>query len=63
MNYVDQIISFERGELGDNQTLELFAHLVSTGGAWTLQGRYGRIAMTLIKHGYLDEEVNILQYV
>ena len=63
MNYVDQIISFEHGELDDNQTLELFAHLVGTGWAWTLQGRYGRIAMSLIKQGYLDKEGNILQYV
>ena len=63
MNYVDQIIAFEQGELDENQIVELFAHLVSTGGAWTLQGRYGRMAMTLIKHGYLDEEGNILQYV
>ena len=63
MNYIDQIISFEQGELDDNQTLELFAQLVKTGNAWTLQGSYGRIAMALINAGYLDKEGNVLQYV
>ena len=63
MDYIDQIISFERGELDDNQTLELFAQLVKTGNAWTLQGGYGRIAMALINGGYLDKEGNVLQYV
>ena len=63
MDYIDQIISFEQGELDDNQTLELFAQLVSTGNAWTLQGSYGRVAMALINAGYLDKEGNVLQYV
>jgi len=63
MNYVDQIIAFEQGELDENQIVELFAHLVGSGKAWTLQGSYGRMAMALIEQGYLDEEGNILQYV
>lgn len=63
MNYVDQIIAFEQGELDENQIVELFAHLVQTGQAWTLQGAYGRMATALMNQGYLDEEGNILQYV
>jgi hypothetical protein len=63
MNYVDQIIAFEQGELDENQIVELFAHLVRTGRAWTLQGAYGRMATALMNQGYLDEEGNILQYV
>ena len=63
MDCIDQIILFEQGELDDNQTLELFAQLVKTGNAWTLQGSYGRIAMGLINAGYLDKEGNVLQYV
>jgi len=63
MNYVDQIIAFEQGELDENQIVELFAHLVRTGQAWTLQGAYGRMAKALMYQGYLDEEGNILQYV
>lgn len=63
MNYVDQIIAFEQRELDENQIVELFAHLVQTGRAWTLQGAYGRMAKALMNQGYLDEEGNILQYV
>ena len=63
MDCIDQIILFEQGELDDNQTLELFAQLVKTGNAWTLQGSYGRVAMALINAGYLDKEGNVLQYV
>jgi hypothetical protein len=63
MNYVDQIIAFEQGELDENQIVELFAHLVQTGLAWTLQGAYGRMATALMHQGYIDEEGNILQYV
>ena len=60
---VDNIIDYETGELQAENTLSLFAELVRTGQAWTLQGHYGRTASELIKGGYLDRQGNILKEV
>lgn len=48
---VGQIIDYEDGKLDDEETIELFQHLVDNGMAWTLQGSYGRTAMQLIEAG------------
>ena len=48
---VDRIIAYEQGELGPEETLELFQELVRTGLAWKLQGHYGRTAAALIEAG------------
>ncbi|MEU0344213.1 hypothetical protein ABZ092_36030 [Streptomyces bobili] len=47
------LMSFEGGELDQRETLELFATLVASGLAWTLQGNYGRAANELIRTGWL----------
>lgn len=39
-----------------DKTLELFAHLVKTGLAWTMEGRIGRTAKHLIDIGHLDSQ-------
>lgn len=51
---VGAIIAFENGELGEDETLELFQHLVDSGLAWKLQGSYGRMAQNLIDQGLID---------
>jgi hypothetical protein len=61
MDLTDKIIAFETGELSDKQVIELFAELVRTGVAWTLQGSYGRAARQLIVGGYIDANGNILR--
>jgi hypothetical protein len=56
---LDLIIEYESGELADQETLYLFADLVKSGQAWTLQGHYGRTAQALIDAGYLDHRGRI----
>jgi len=51
MNEVDKIIAYEQGELTDEEVIELFQELITSGLAWNLQGHYGRMADALIKQG------------
>lgn len=51
---VTAIILYEQGELSEDETIELFQHLVNTGLAWQLQGHYGRTATALIAAGYVE---------
>lgn len=57
MNQIDRIISYEQGELSDDEIIELFQELVSTGQAWMLQGSYGRTAKALIEAGFVNENL------
>jgi hypothetical protein len=56
---VDNIIAYEQGELNDREVVCLFADLVRSGMAWSLQGHYGRTANALIKEGWFDREGNL----
>lgn len=57
---VGMIMDYEQGTMGDVDVFKLFAHLVRTGLAWSLQGHYGRTARILIDQGYLSEDGDIL---
>ena len=59
MNLIDRMIAYECGDINDEGLLELFAELISSGKAWTLQGSYGRTASALIDAGYIDTDGNI----
>lgn len=51
---VGSIIDYETGNLSDDDTLALFAHLIASGQAWSLQGHYGRTATALIESGVIS---------
>ena len=51
-NLTEQIIQYESGELTDQQTVQLFQHLIDSGLIWSLQGHYGRTAEVLIADGF-----------
>jgi len=61
IDVVGLIMAFEQGELNDNDTITLFAELVRTGQAWSLQGSYGRGATSLIEQGYISKKGKILK--
>lgn len=54
VDWVDDIIAYEQGELSEEGTIKLFQKLVDSGFAWQLQGHYGRTAMDLIKAGLIE---------
>lgn len=51
MDHVNQIIAFEEGDLGEEETVKLFQDLINSGVVWHLQGSYGRAAKALIEQG------------
>lgn len=51
MDLVDKIISYESGELDDDEMVDLFQGLIDSGQVWNLQGHYGRVADALIRAG------------
>jgi hypothetical protein len=58
-NRVDYICDYEMGMLNEIDTIHLFANLIETGMAWSLQGHYGRTANALIQNDLIDNEGNI----
>ena len=47
------IIAFEQGTLDDDDTIELFQHLLDRGQVWLMQGHYGRTAKAMIEDGVI----------
>lgn len=50
-NALDYMMQFEDGTIASPDGVKLFQYLIDTGQVWTLQGVYGRTAMTLINNG------------
>lgn len=59
MDLVGGIMDYETGQLGTRETLELFAHLIQSGQAWTLQGHYGRAAQAFIDEGLIGQDGSV----
>lgn len=54
MGITDKIISFEEGEMDEQEVIQLFQELVSTGVIDHFQGSYQRIAQMLIDEGSIE---------
>ena len=52
MDQISQIMAYEDGRLGNEETIALFQELINSGLVWKLQGSYGRTAKALIEEGY-----------
>lgn len=54
-DFLTALISYEDGDLDEEEVVELFQYLIDTGQAWTLQGHYGRVARALIRNGFCHD--------
>ena len=52
MTTLDFIMAYESGELDEDQIIEGFQALIDSGAVWSLQGSYGRTAVSLIESGH-----------
>lgn len=52
MDIVDEIISYENGEMTQEEGIAFFQKIIDNGMVWTLQGFYGRTAERLIEAGH-----------
>ena len=52
MDRVDKFMSYEGGEMKDQEIIDFFQELIDDGMAWKLQGSYGRMATSLIESGH-----------
>ena len=48
---IDAIMAFENGELDQDQVVQLIQHGIDHSWVWSLQGFYGRTAVSLIDAG------------
>ena len=52
-NLTERIVSYEQGDLTEEQTIQLFQHLVDSGMIMSLQGYYHRFAAQLLEAGLI----------
>ena len=57
MNNYDAVMIAEGAiEVDEDKQIEAWQHLVDTGLAWSLPGRFGRTAMDLIQQGVITKK-------
>ena len=52
-NLTERIVMYEKGELNEQQTIQLFQELLDSGLVWNLQGHYGRLCYQLLEAGLI----------
>ena len=57
---LDLITQYEQGDLGPDDTVELFAELIRSQLIYQLQGSYQRTAQNLVDMGYIDPDGNVI---
>jgi hypothetical protein len=57
-NLVGKIMTYEQGDMSQEESLQFFQELIDTGLAFKLQGHYGRTAFRLIKAGLVRPAEN-----
>ena len=58
---VEDVMAYEQGELGEQETIVMFQKLINSGDAWRLQGHYGRTARDLIQAGLCTQATPVEQ--
>ena len=53
---IDKIIRYEKGELSEAETIDLFQRLIDEGLMVQYEGRYGKVAAKLIEEGKITKE-------
>ena len=61
MDVIDGINRYENGQMDEEEQVEFFQHLVSTGTAWHLQGHYARTAHWMIQEGLTDKQFTFFE--
>ena len=54
MNVLQGIMDYENGNMGDDEVLDFFQHLVNSGIINHLQGSYQRMATELLHSGMIE---------
>lgn len=52
---ISKLVAYETGELDNEQTIELFQHLLDTGIIYVLQGHYQRTAQGMLSEGLITQ--------
>ena len=50
-NLSARLMQYETGRMTEEEQVEFFQDLITSGLAWQLQGHYGRTAATLLSNG------------
>lgn len=52
---LDKLMAYEDEQMSRDETIKFFQELIDSGDAWTLQGKYGRMASYLIDAGHCTQ--------
>ena len=53
---LSKIMSYEAGEMDEDEEISFFQELITSGLCWRLQGHYGRTAQGMLEAGLCSRE-------